>query len=211
MFKKFLRNKKILTYILGGIIIFLSSYFIYTNILSKENVYSLAKEASSTNSKPLKFNSKNKIEFFIKYSNCKDFIEDIQMTEMVERDKDKLNGLKEPELEEIYKSYGYKLEKFTKDQIIFIKEIEGYNYEDNSYFIGIGENNVVIYNKKQDENIAIEEPLIKNVRSEEDKAITLDYIKDKGNLMESLYKGKKEYQFKTKEEAIEYAQALCSS
>ncbi|HAG43470.1 MAG TPA: hypothetical protein DCL31_09140, partial [Clostridium sp.] len=80
-----------------------------------------------------------------------------------------------------------------------------------NYFIGIGENNVVIYNKKLDGNITIEEPLIKNVRSEEDKAITLDYIKDKGNLMESLYKGKKEYQFKTKEEAIEYAQALCSS
>ena len=63
----------------------------------------------------------------------------------------------------------------------------------------------------EDGSITVEEPSIKNVRSEENKGITLDYIKDKGNLIESLYKGKKEYQFKTKEEAIQYAQALCSS
>lgn len=211
MFKKILKNKKVLIYMLSGIIIFLSSYFVYTSIINKENIYSLAKEASSTNSKSLKFNSKNKIEFFIKYNNCKDFIKDTQMNEMVEREKDKLNGLKESELEEIYKSYGYKLEKFTKDQVIFVKEIEGYNYEADNYFIGIGENNVVIYSKGEDGSITVEEPSIKNVRSEENKGITLDYIKDKGNLIESLYKGKKEYQFKTKEEAIQYAQALCSS
>ena len=102
------------------------------------------------------------------------------MNEMVEREKDKLNGLKESELEEIYKSYGYKLEKFTKDQVIFVKEIEGYNYEADNYFIGIGENNVVIYSKGEDGSITVEEPSIKNVRSEENKGITLDYIKDKG-------------------------------
>ena len=31
--------------------------------------------------------------------------------------------------------------------MIFVKEIEGYNYEADNYFIGIGENNVVIYSK----------------------------------------------------------------
>ena len=91
MFKKILKNKKLLIYMLSGIIIFLSSYFVYTSIINKENIYSLAKEASSTNSKSLKFNSKNKIEFFIKYNNCKDFIKDTQMNEMVEREKNKLH------------------------------------------------------------------------------------------------------------------------
>ena len=43
------------------------------------------------------------------------------MNEMVEREKDKLNGLKESELEEIYKSYGYKLEKLYKRSSDFCK------------------------------------------------------------------------------------------
>ena len=39
MFKKILKNKKVLIYMLSGIIIFLSSYFVYTSIINKEKIF----------------------------------------------------------------------------------------------------------------------------------------------------------------------------
>ncbi|GAA0114482.1 hypothetical protein [Clostridium senegalense] len=186
--------------------LFFCGYSFYINIAKNKQVDTLTKEVSSANIK-----DNTVVEFLIKYSNCNNFINDDKMMKLVEKDKDKIKDLKEGQLEEIYKGYGYKLDKHTSNKITFIKEIPGYAYESGKYFIGINENKVVIYNKKEDNNLVVVENMVPNVRSEDKRPITLENLKDKGNLIESFYEGKKEYQFDDKESALEYAKALCSS
>ncbi|MGL4730084.1 MAG: hypothetical protein ACRCW0_00690 [Clostridium sp.] len=197
---------QILSGIMAVIVLFSGGYLFYINSQNKKEVDTLTKEVSSKSIKESTI-----VEFLIKYENCNDFINDVKMTELVEKDKKKIKDLKEAQLEEIYKGYGYKLEKRTADRITFVKEVPGYAYESGKYFVGIGGEKVVIYNKKQDGNTVIVESMVPNVRSEDQRPITLENLKDKGNLIDSFYEGKKEYEFNSKEEALEYAKALCSS
>ncbi|WP_040330248.1 hypothetical protein [Clostridium ihumii] len=189
------------------LILFISSYTISRYNFKDKDVNTLTKETASQNIK----SEGAEIKFLIKYSNCNDFIEDEKMNKIVEKDKDKLKGLTQKELEEIYKEYNYKLSKCIDNKIEFVKDIEGYQYGNGKFFIGISGEKVVIYNRNQEGNLIIAESVVPNGRSEDQRPIKLNNIKDKGNLTETLYEGKKEYQFDTKEEALEYAKALCNS
>lgn len=192
------------------IIMFFGGYYIYVSVATDNNSTQISQNINEDSIATSKMKANDTINFLIKYNNCNDFIEDIKMKKLVEKDKEKLIGLKESELEAIFKEYGYKLDKLVENEINFIKEIAEYEYQAGSYFIGISGENVVIYNKKSDGNIVVVQNSIEDVRSESGEVITLDKLKDKGNLIDTLYLGRKQYEFTSKEEAIEYAKALCS-
>lgn len=192
------------------IIMFFGGYYIYVSVATDNNSTQISQNINEDSIATSKMKANDTINFLIKYNNCNDFIEDIKMKKLVEKDKEKLIGLKESELEAIFKEYGYKLDKLVENEINFIKEIAEYEYQAGSYFIGISGENVVIYNKKADGNIVVVQNSIEDVRSESGEVITLDKLKDKGNLIDTLYLGRKQYEFTSKEEAIEYAKALCS-
>lgn len=216
-------NKSKLFYIVVvflGLCIFTASYSLSINLFrgakniddNSADILSETKQTSFIKESGVVVTRDTKLEFLVKYANCLDFIKaDNKIDETINVDKEKLLGLNESQLEEIFKKFGYNLQQFTKNDVIFIKDVPGYNYAPDTYFIGIKDENMVIYNKEKNESIRIVESKIINPKAEDNSNITLKDIEDKGNLLKTLYYGDKDYQFSNVQDAIEYAQSLCST
>jgi len=221
MLKEFKQNKMfyiVITFI--AICLFTASYALSLSFINKgthgdnpdESVLAETKETSFIKENGVIITKDTKLEFLVRYANCLDYIKaDNKIDESIKIEKEKLIGLNESQLEEIFKKFGYKLQQFTKNDAIFIKEVAGYNYSPDNYFIGIKDNNMVIYKKEKDESIRVVESKIINPKREDNSNITLKDIEDKGNLLKSLYYGDKDYQFSNIQDAVEYGQSLCST
>jgi hypothetical protein len=216
-------NKSKLFYIVIvflGVCIFTVSYSLSINLFrgakniddNSEDILSETRQTCFIKESGVVVTRDTKLEFLVKYANCLDFIKaDNKIDETINIDKEKLLGLNESQLEEIFKKFGYNLQQFTKNDVIFVKDVPGYNYATDTYFIGIKDQNMVIYNKEKNESIRIVESKIINPKAEDNSNITLKDIEDKGNLLKTLYYGDKDYQFSNVQDAIEYAQSLCST
>jgi hypothetical protein len=221
MLKELKQNKLFyIVIVFLGLCIFTTSYSLSINLFKgrekmKDNntdILSETRQTSYIKESGVVVTKDTKLEFLVKYANCLDYIKaDNKIDETINIDKEKLLGLNESQLEEIFKKFGYNLQQFTKIDAIFIKEVPGYNYAIDTYFIGIKDNNMVIYTKEKNESIRVVEGNIVNPKTENNSSITLKDIEDKGNLLKTLYYGDKDYQFSNIQDAIEYAQSLCST
>lgn len=205
--------------LLIGVLFFTISYslsmdFFKGNNLEKDDneVYTEAKQTSFIKESGTIVTKDTKFEFLVRYSNCLDYIKaDNKIDENIKVDKEVLLGLNESQLEDIFKKFNYKLEQFTKNDAIFIKDIEGYNYSIDSYFPGIKDDKIVIYKKEKDGTIRVVEKEIINQKTESNSVLTINDIQDRGNLLKTLYFGDKDYQKSNIQDAVDLAQSLCST
>jgi len=205
--------------LLIGVLFFTISYslsmdFFKGNNLEKDDneVYTEAKQTSFIKESGTIVTKDTKFEFLVRYSNCLDYIKaDNKIDENIKVDKEVLLGLNESQLEDIFKKFNYKLEQFTKNDAIFIKDIEGYNYSIDSYFPGIKDDKIVIYKKEKDGTIRVVEKEIINPKTGNNSVLTINDIQDRGNLLKTLYFGDKDYQKSNIQDAVDLAQSLCST
>lgn len=211
------KRKKIILLSSIGIIVFLASYTITVGVLG--DIYG-GKDLFSTNS--IKTNAEVKGEglvndttsfkFKLKYKNSSDEVEaNEKLSRLMPVDMEKLKGLNAEELNEIYLNFGYKVHKFTPEEIVLIKDMDGFNYQTDSFFIGINNNFISILKKNDNNEVEVVTEKISNPKSEEGSYISVKDIENKGNLLKTIYEGCEGYQFSNIQEAIEYAQALCST
>ncbi len=219
MIERYKKNKGLYIFIASvGIIVFLLSYTVSIAFLrsSKDGgagILGEASQASFLNMNDVLISDKSNIEFMLNYKNSlgKVKIND-KLDKTINVEKDNLIGLNQEQAEKIFSSFGYKVEKFTKEDIIFVKDIEGYSYKEDSYFIGIKDENIVIYNKDSNGTIKVVEEKILNPKDDSGQSyLKINDIENRGNLLRTFYEGHKDYQFSNIQEAMEYAQALCST
>lgn len=217
MFDKIRKNGKLyITFICVGIIVFLISYTVSISILrGNDGVFGFLGEAKQTSTLAEDnrvINKDTDIKFVLNYTNC---INKVEVNEALDQpinlEQDKLEGLTEKDADKIFSNFGYVIDKFSEAEVVFEKSIPGFNYSNDSYFIGISEEYVVIYKKNSNETIEIAQDKILNPKGYEDTYLQVKDIENKGNLLKTLYEGKSDYQFSNIQEAIEYAQALCST
>lgn len=128
---------------------------------------------------------KAKMTFEIKYDKSGDY----QM-ERQESAKE-LSGKSKDEVEKIYKSAGYKVEKFNGKEIVLVREVD--KYAPNKYVLGIKDGFIAIFKTDKEGNMFIEnintditDIKVKRLKEEDIKLLT---------------KGDKYFQCNTKEEA----------
>ncbi|MEG2290139.1 MAG: hypothetical protein RSA29_08800 [Clostridium sp.] len=220
MFEKFKKNKYIYMIVVSlGIIVFLISYNISISFFrdSEDGDLGLFGETRQTGSfkgSNLLISKDSNIKFMLNYKNCLDNIEFDEMLDdriPIDGGSDNLLGLNQTEAEKILSEFGYKIDRFTKEEVVFVKHIDGYNYGIGSYFVGVKGENVVIYKNEADGKLAIAENTILNPKSENGAYLKVKDIENKGNLLKTFYEGHEDYQFLNIQEAIQYAQALCST
>jgi len=217
---KYLKDNKFyhIGILLIGFVFFAVSYSLSINYfkgnknINNNEVLAETKQTSFVKESGTLVAKDTKLEFLIRYSNCLDFINaDNKIDESINIDKEKLLGLNEKDLEEIFKKFNYKLEQFTKNDAIFVKDVEGYKYAPDNYFIGIKDEKIVVYKKEKDGKIRVVEKQILNPKSENNSILTIKDIEDKGNLLKTLYFGDKDYQKSNIKDVIDLAQSLCST
>ncbi|WP_346887923.1 hypothetical protein [Clostridium sp. UBA1056] len=219
MFKRYKKNKGLYIFIASvGMIVFLISYTVSIAFLrsSKERgtgILGEATQASFMNMNDAVISEKSNIEFILNYKNSLDKVKiNDKLDQTINVKKDDLIGLNQEQAEKIFSSFGYKIEKFTKENVVFIKDVEGYNYKEDSYFIGIKDENIVIYNKDSNGAIKVVEEKLLNPKDDGGQSyFKINDIENRGNLLRTFYEGHKDYQFSNIQEAMEYAQALCST
>jgi len=220
MIERYKKNKGLYIFVASvGIIVFLLSYTVSIAFLrsSKDGgagILGEATQASFLNMNDVVISDKSNIEFMLNYKNS---LNKIKVNDKLDQninkvEKDNLIGLNQEQVEKIFSSFGYNIEKFTKEDVIFVKDIEGYDYKKDSYFIGIEDENIVIYSKDSNGTIKIVEEKILNPKDDSGQSyLKTNDIENKGNLLRTFYEGHKDYQFSNIQEAMEYAQALCST
>lgn len=220
MFNNFKKNKfYYIGILLVGVFVYTVSYslsisFFNENAFGKDNGEILAetKQTSFIKESGTIVTKDTKFEFLVRYSNCLDYIKaEDKIDENIKVEKEVLLGLNEKQLEDIFKKFNYKLEQFTKNDAIFIKDVEGFNYSVDSYFPGIKDSKMVIYKKEKDGSIRVVENEIINPKTENNSILTIRDIQDRGNLLKTLYFGDKDYQKSNIQDAIDLAQSLCST
>lgn len=218
MFERYKRNKGLYIFIASvGIIVFLLSYTVSTAFLrsSKDGsgILGEATQSSFMNMSDVVISEKSNIEFMLNYKNSLDKVKiNDKLDQTIKVKKDDLIGLNQEQAEKIFSSFGYRIEKFAYEDVVFVKDVEGYNYKADSYFIGIKGENIVIYNKDSNGTIKVAEEKITNPKDEDGQLyLKINDIENRGNLLRTFYEGHKDYQFSNIQEAIEYAQALCST
>ncbi len=219
MFKRYEKNKGLYVFIASaGIIVFLLSYTVSIAFLrsSKDGgagIFSQATQASFMNMNDVVISEKSNIEFILNYKNSLDKVKiNDKLDQIVNVEKNDLIGLNQEQAEKIFSSFGYKIEKFTKEDVLFTKDVEGYTYKEDSYFIGIKDKDIVIYNKDSNGKISIVQEEILNPKDDSGQSyLQINDIENRGNLLRTFYEGHKDYQFSNIQEAMEYAQALCST
>ncbi|MEG1254685.1 hypothetical protein [Clostridium sp.] len=218
MFGRFKDNKKMyITVVSVGIIVFLLSYTVSISFLkNSENkglgLFGEARQTSSLNGGDVVISEDSKIKFVLNYKNCLDTVYiNEKLDQPIKVEQDKLIGINEIEAEKIFSNFGYKLDRFTKEEVIFVKDIDGYNYKEDSYFIGVKDNYIAIYKKEADGSLKVIEAKISNPKDESGSYLQVKDIENRGNLLKTFYEGHEDYQFSNIQEAIEYAQALCST
>lgn len=213
----FEKNKKIYIFMCSlGIIGFLLSYTITINILEKSKngeftFFGEAKEASSVGNKTV-ITKDSEIKFILNYKNSLDtvYLND-KLSQSLQVDKSKLIGLNSDEIDEIFSNFGYKVKGFTENEVVLTKNMNCYNYDKDSYFIGINGGFISIMKVDKDDKIIVAEEKIVNPKAGEEAYLQIKDIENKGNLLKSFYEGCKDYQFSNIQDAINYAQALCST
>lgn len=217
MFDRIKKNaKSYIIFVCIGIIVFLLSYTVSISILrGNDGVLGFlgnAKHANTLAEDNAIINKNTEIKFVLNYENS---INKVKASEALDQpinvEQDKLLGLTEKETEKIFSSFGYKIDKFSSDEVVFEKSIPGFSYNDDSYFIGVAEDNVVIYKKNNNDTIEIAQDKIINPKGDGTTYLQVKDIENRGNLLKTFYEGKADYQFSDIQEAIEYAQALCST
>ncbi|MEW8994964.1 hypothetical protein [Clostridium sp.] len=220
MIERYKKNKGLYIFVASvGIIVFLLSYTVSIAFLrsSKDGgpgFLGEATQASFLNMNDAVISDESNIEFMLNYKNSLDKIKvNNKLDQNINKvEKDNLIGLNQEQAEKIFSSFGYNIEKFTKEDVIFVKDIEGYDYKKDSYFIGIKDENIVIYSKDSNGTIKIVEEKILNPKDDSGQSyLKTNDIENKGNLLRTFYEGHKDYQFSNIQEAMEYAQALCST
>jgi len=220
MIERYKKNKGLYIFVASvGIIVFLLSYTVSIAFLrsSKDGgpgILGEATQASFLNMNDAIISDESNIEFMLNYKNSLDKIKvNNKLDQNINKvEKDNLIGLNQEQAEKIFSSFGYNIEKFTKEDVIFVKDIEGYDYKKDSYFIGIKDENIVIYSKDSNGTIKIVEEKILNPKDDSGQSyLKTNDIENKGNLLRTFYEGHKDYQFSNIQEAMEYAQALCST
>ncbi len=213
--KKYKKNYVILTLI--GIFIFVISYTFSIRIIKDkelfgESIFEKTQETLNFKMSDTVFSENTKVKFYLKYNNCLDSIEaNESLDKGIRAEKNKLIGLSGQELESIFSNFGYKLDRLTKEEAVFTKNINVYDYDTDSYFIGIKGDYVVIYKKENSSSIRVVEDGVINPKSENSSRITIKDIENRGNFLKTLYEGNKDYQFSNIQDAVEYAKALCST
>lgn len=217
MFDKFKKNRKLyITFVIIGIIVFLLSYTVSVGILNGgKGRFGFLGEARQTNAlvdSDALIQKDTDIKFLLNYTNC---INKIPVNDSLDQpinvEQDKLLGLSEKEMKEIFSNFGYRVEKFSKEEVILEKDIPGFNYSNDCYFIGVNNENIVIYKKNDNGIVEIAKEHIVNPKGDEGDYLNVKDIENRGNLLKTFYEGKADYQFSDIQEAIEYAQALCST
>ena len=217
MFDRIKKNaKSYIIFVCIGIIVFLLSYTVSISILrGNDGILGFlgnAKQANTLVEDNVIINKNTEIKFVLNYENC---INKVKASEALDQpinvEQDKLLGLTEKEAEKIFSSFGYKIDKFSSDEVLFEKSIPGFSYNEDSYFIGVAEDNVVIYKKNNNDTIEIAQDKIINPKGDGTTYLQVKDIENRGNLLKTFYEGKADYQFSDIQEAIEYAQALCST
>lgn len=217
MFDRIKKNaKSYIIFVCIGIIVFLLSYTVSISILrGNDGILGFLGSAKQTNTLAednVIINKNTEIKFVLNYKNC---INKVKASEALDQpinvEQDKLLGLTEKEAEKIFSSFGYKIDKFSSDEVVFEKNIPGFSYNDDSYFIGVAEDNVVIYKKNNNDTMEIAQDKIINPKGDGTTYLQVKDIENRGNLLKTFYEGKADYQFSDIQEAIEYAQALCST
>lgn len=217
MFDRIKKNaKSYIIFVCIGIIVFLLSYTVSISILrGNDGILGFlgnAKQANTLAEDNVIINKNTEIKFVLNYENC---INKVKASESLDQpinvEQDKLLGLTEKEAEKIFSSFGYKIDKFSSDEVLFEKSIPGFSYNEDSYFIGVAEDNVVIYKKNNNDTIEIAQDKIINPKGDGTTYLQVKDIENRGNLLKTFYEGKADYQFSDIQEAIEYAQALCST
>lgn len=217
MFDRIKKNaKSYIIFVCIGIIVFLLSYTVSIGILrGNDGILGFLGDAKETNAfgeDNTIINKDTEIKFVLNYGNC---INKVKASENLEQpinvEQDKLLGLTEKEADKIFSNFGYTVDKFSSDEVVFEKNIPGFKYEDEFYFIGVAEDNVVIYKKNSNETIEIAQDQIINPKGDGTSYLQIKDIENRGNLLKTFYEGKADYQFSDIQEAIEYAQALCST
>lgn len=217
MLNKIKKNAKLyITFVCAGIIVFLLSYTVSISILrGNDGVFGFlgeAKQTSTLTEDKTIISDSTDIKFVLNYSNC---INEVEVSEALDQpinlEQDKLLGLTAKEADKIFSSFGYRIEKFSEEEVVFEKDIPGFNYSEDSYFIGINKDYVVVYKKNNNETIEVSRDKILNPKGDDATYLQIKDIENRGNLLKTFYEGKSDYQFSNIQEAIEYAQALCST
>lgn len=217
MFDRIKKNaKSYIIFVCIGIIVFLLSYTVSISVLrGNDGILGFLGDAKETNALgegSAIINKDTEVKFVLNYGNC---INKVKASENLEQpinvEQDKLLGLTEKEADKIFSSFGYKVDKFSSDEVVFEKSIPGFKYENESYFIGVAEENVVIYKSNSNDTIEIAQDKIINPKGDGTSYLQIKDIENRGNLLKTFYEGKADYQFSDIQEAIEYAQALCST
>lgn len=198
-----------------GIIVFLLSYTITVGIMNVKETGSFAlfgdaREASNISGEVISGDSN--LNFILKYKNSLDEVPlSDKLTQTLPVKQENLIGLDSKEVEDIFSNFGYRVDKFSNKDVVFVKEIGGFQYEKGSYFIGINNNYISVLKINDDGSTEVAKETIENPKSEEETFLQVKDIENKGNLLKTLYEGCGDYQFSNIQEAIEYAQALCST
>lgn len=144
------------------------------------------KEAVKTNSNVADtVSDKAKIIFKIKYDKSGEY--------QVEKEESagELSGKSKDEVEDTYKSAGYKIEKFNTQQVILVKEVD--KYAPNKYVLGIKNDFIAIYKTDKEGNMFIE--------NENTDITDIKTKRLKEEDIKLLTKGDKYFQCNTREEA----------
>lgn len=116
---------------------------------------------------------------------------------------DELIGKNKNEIEELYKSKGYSLSSMTADKVVLEKAVEGYNYDNDKYVLGIYNGFMAIYKVDSTGKLLIED---------KDRDISkIRRIKDlPQEFQETLLKGSRELQFDNWQVANDYMNGCVS-
>lgn len=114
-----------------------------------------------------------------------------------------LIGRKRSDIENLFMDKGYKLESITPEKVTFVKEVDGYNYNNNKYVLGIYQDYIAIYKIDDKGKIYIED-------SQDDISKVRKVNEFPKNFREILLKGSSELQFDSKQVARDYLNGCIS-
>lgn len=114
-----------------------------------------------------------------------------------------LIGKNKDYIENLYNDEGYKLDSITPEKVVFLKEVDGYNYEKNKYVLGIYDGYIAIYKIDGSGKMYIED--------NENDISKIRKVKDfPQDFQEILLKGSSELQFDSKQIAKDYLNGCIS-
>lgn len=199
------KNKYKLLGLVSMIILFVGSFTVTYYVINKDLNGEEVVMASSHNIEE-KYDSVNiiyKTKFLANEENSQGNTTLDQSIEKFGEEKDDILSMSKEELESNFAKRNYKLESVIKNEIILLREVDKHLYKPNKYIVGIKDGFVAVLKTKENNEAYIEDmdKDITDISIENLPVADLEYLK----------RGREDYEFDTKEQALGFIKAIFKS